>query len=107
MWWSFFPFSFSLQQFFVLLKGLPAKEDGRTDVFEVFSKSLDLLLDLIGEFFHVSDDEGRAGIWVAFIEPLKEREDEYSGFSHSRFGLAQNIGPVDRSGNALLLNFIG
>ena len=86
---------------------MASEEHFRSDVLEVLAKTLDLLLDLVSELLHVRDDEGGTGLRVGLVEPLQDGEDEDRGFTHAGLCLTEDVGPVDRGGDAFLLNLVG
>ena len=51
---------------------MATKENGGSDVLEVFTEAFDFLLDLIGKLFDVSNDQGRARFWIGFVKSLKD-----------------------------------
>lgn len=61
------------------------------------------VLDLVGEFSSVAEDDDRH-LAVDGFDLLKRGEDEDGRLSHSRLGLAEDIHAEDRLGDTLLLN---
>lgn len=108
----------------LVLELLNVARDGRStvkdlssDVGHEFRETLELVLDLVGEFSSVAEnnDAGLAIDWLAarqrdfeqemgHLHLLQRGKDEDGSLTHTRFGLTQNIGTKDSLGNTLLLD---
>jgi hypothetical protein len=92
----------SLEYLDVVSDGQATVEDLSLHLRQVLSESGELILDLVCELTGVTDDESRAGLGV-FWQLMQNCQNKYSGLSHTRFGLAEDVHSNHSMRDAFLL----
>ena len=80
-----------LQEVDVFVDWYTTVEGGASDLLQVFCKSVKFLLDLVGEFSSIAQDEGSSWLWIILVDLVEDRQDEHSGLTHTRDSLAEDI----------------
>ena len=94
----------SLKEGHVLVQRDTAKNYLSADVWHLPLESMELFLDLVGEFSVVAEDKSGAGLRVHW-ELMQDGQHEDCSLAHTRLGLAQDIDTNHSLRDALLLHF--
>jgi hypothetical protein len=95
-----------LDTFHLVLDVFSSVESTGLDVGEVLSESGDLLVDLVSKFTGVAKDQSAEGLRVLRVKLMEDGEHEDGSFSHTRLGLAEDIGSENGLRYAFLLDFL-
>lgn len=94
------------QGFLVLTNAASSEKHLGLDIGHELCEADVLLLDLEGKLAGVGDDEDLDILIVrVFLQHLKSGDDEYSGLTHTRLSLAQDILIRNSTGNARMLDY--
>lgn len=91
------------QNLLISLDRRPPVKHARPNIRHVLCESVELVLDLKGEFSSVTQDDGRDFSFGGF-ELLQDGEDKDGGLSHTGFGLAEDVLTEDGLRDAFLLD---
>ena len=98
-------FGLVLEELNILLHRSTTVEDAGADIGHVLGETAVFALDLVSEFTSVAHDEDGDFACDRF-ELLQGGENEYSGFSVTGFGLAEDVHSEHSLRNAFLLNCV-
>ena len=82
-----------------------SKADARLNIWQVLAEAFVLLLDLVGEFSGVADDED-VHLPLNDLQLVQRCKHEHGRLAHTRFCLTDHVHTEHGLGNALMLHCI-